>query len=625
MENYLTLQNLKSMIRAISPIEQSKIISGFLNNKVIINNGNCYIINENNVYDIKTKYENIILSIVSKLIFDSYNNLSGDYKKDLEELRDYKQIFNNVNIHKYLPQLLNELESDKILFDVYFSEIHFKNGYIDLQTNKFEERKIGKHYITTCISYDYKPSTVENRNKIFKELSKIYPKEKILNVILTIIGSALTGLSTRDSYLLFLIGEASAGKSTILDLTKITVQCYVKQIKPDTFVEGKNTDKIVNTYHKCPYIRLTWLNEPKDRKNDCTFIKSWADGECNAEKLYQEGSHDFKHYSLTFFTANNMPNIQIDGGIQRRIRAYEHKSQFVDNIKDVDEKNNIYLKNSDLKIEFDNSLDLKLAFFDILANFANKWLKNKKIDLPIEFKETTNDILESNDHIKDFADGYLTVTEMNNDRISKTEMLNLFNKVYPNKHLQILQLITLLKGKKIKYDRKLRCKGIQGCFYCVKFREDDDDDDTDELTKDQQIESLENQIYGLQQQLIKIKSAEIKTGGNTYIDNITINIFDKSQQPINKKHIDDQLEELNYFNSVIKTITKNHTENIDLLPKQETQKNELLTEQQIRTIKKRQIYDKDKVNGDQVLDYIQNKKLEDTLKLNLDEIFKKHF
>ena len=126
MENYLTLQNLKSMIRAISPIEQSKIISGFLNNKVIINNGNCYIINENNVYDIKTKYENIILSIVSKLIFDSYNNLSGDYKKDLEELRDYKQIFNNVNIQKYLPQLLNELESDKILFDVYFSEIHFK-------------------------------------------------------------------------------------------------------------------------------------------------------------------------------------------------------------------------------------------------------------------------------------------------------------------------------------------------------------------------------------------------------------------------------------------------------------------------------------------------------------------
>jgi hypothetical protein len=87
------------------------------------------------------------------------------------------------------------------------------------------------------------------------------------------------------------------------------------------------------------------------------------------------------------------------------------------------------------------------------------------------------------------------------------------------------------------------------------------------------------------------------------------------------------LEELNFFNSVIKTITKNHTENIDLLPKQETPKNELLTEQQIRKIKKRQIYDKDieEFNGDQVLDYIQNKKLEDTLKLNLDEIFKKHF
>jgi hypothetical protein len=117
-----------------------------------------------------------------------------------------------------------------------------------------------------------------------------------MEAILTILGAALTGIAIRGSYILFFIGDGSAGKSTVMDLTKYTVECYLKQIKPDMFVEGKNTDKIVNTYDRSPFIRITWLNEPKDKRFDAAFFKAWGDGECNAEKLYAEGSHDFKHY-----------------------------------------------------------------------------------------------------------------------------------------------------------------------------------------------------------------------------------------------------------------------------------------------------------------------------------------
>ena len=221
------------------------------------------------------------------------------------------------------------------------------------------------------------------------------------------------------------------------------------------------------------------MNEPKDKKFDGAFLKSWADGECNAEKLYKEGSHDFRHYSLTFFTANNMPNVQIDGGVARRIRAYEHKSKFVENKNDVNEKLDHYLKNSNFKNNFDESLDLKLAFFDILAEFANKWLKNKKIDLPEEFKETTDDIIDSNDHIKDFIDGYFTFTNNQDDRIGKIDMLNFFNKIYPNKHLTSAQMRKLMQEKGVKYNRQYRCNNIQGCFYCIKFKEDEEDEKND--------------------------------------------------------------------------------------------------------------------------------------------------
>jgi hypothetical protein len=171
--------------------------------------------------------------------------------------------------------------------------------------------------------------------------------------------------------------------------------------KTDTFVEGKNTDKIVNTYDKRPYIRITWLNEPKDKKFDATFFKSWADDECNSEKLYAEGSHDFKHYSLTFLTANNLSNLNVDTGVTRRIRACPHKSKFVDNEKDKDEKNHTYLKDKDFMENFENDIGMKLAFFQMMAEVGHEWLKTKKIDVPEQFTELEESIKSTNDHIQD--------------------------------------------------------------------------------------------------------------------------------------------------------------------------------------------------------------------------------
>jgi hypothetical protein len=381
-EAYLTCSEFKKIIRSISPNESSVIIGKYIVNKIIFNNEKCYIVNDLLVYENTKNSENQILNIVSTLLFESFQQLKVDEKDDLKEIKGYDRVFKNSNIKEYIPQLVKELTNNNFKFDAYFSKIHFKNGYKDLATKKFHKRTLGKDFVTTCISYDYKESLEETCDELLLKIAKIYPKKTVLTAVLTIIGSALTGLAIRDSYLLFLLGKASAGKSTILDLTKYATECYVKQIKPDMFVDGKNTDKIVNTYDKSPFIRVTWLNEPKDKKFDSTFLKSWVDGECNAEKLYAEGSHDFKHYSITVFTANNMPNINVDGGVTRRIRSYEHQSKFVENKKEINEKENVYLSDKDFKNNFEKSIEMKLAFFDIIAGYAFELLKNKKIHLP---------------------------------------------------------------------------------------------------------------------------------------------------------------------------------------------------------------------------------------------------
>ncbi len=511
--NFVTCSEFKKMIRSISPNESSVIIGKYIKNKIIFNNDKCYIVNDYIVYENTKNSENQLLNIVSTLLFESYNHLQTDEKDDLKEIKGYDRIFKNSNIKEYIPQLVKELTKNNFKFDSYFSKIHFKNGYKDLETKQFHKRILGKDFITACISYDYNESLEKTRDELLLKLAKIYPKKSVLTAVLTIIGSALTGLAIRDSYLLFLLGRASAGKSTILDLTKYTVECYVKQVKPDMFMDGKNTDKIVNTYDKCIFIRITWINEPKDKKFDSTFIKSWCDGECNAEKLYAEGSHDFKHFSITVFTANNMPNINVDGGVTRRIRSYEHQSKFIDNKKEVNEKENVFLSDKDFKTNFDNSIEMKLAFFDIIAEYAFEWLKTKKIHLPEEFTEAKSNIIDSNDHIQDFIDGYLTTTNNQDDRIGKNEMLKLFSEINQGKHLTILQMITLLKEKGLKYDRQLRVDGIQGCFYNIKLKRDEDNEDYDngiskkdmsvKITIDEQIEHYTKLLNDLSQQKIK--------------------------------------------------------------------------------------------------------------------------
>jgi hypothetical protein len=169
-----------------------------------------------------------------------------------------------------------------------------------------------------------------------------------------------------------------------------------------------------------------------------------------------------------------MPNLKVDSGIIRRLNSYTHKSKFVDDADEVDESNHIYLKDSNLlqKLKDQNLLD---AWFDILAFKCHKWLRGEKLRFNENFNETKHTIIDSNDIIQDFIDSKIIITDDSEDRIGKNQIHDAFNKMYPTKHLTILQLMTALKEKKLKYERKYRCNNIQGCFVGVKLCDDTKD------------------------------------------------------------------------------------------------------------------------------------------------------
>jgi hypothetical protein len=411
------------------------------------------------------------------LIEESYKALTKEQQQLIKmgHPREFNHLFSNKNgVQEYYPQLVVDLCNDNIVFDHSLCEIHFNNGYVNLNTLEFKERVLNEHFITQFIARDYIRSTQDQRDDILTHIHKVYSSDD-LDCILSFLGSALSGKSTTDQHLLFLLGNGSSGKSFIMSLTKETVECYLKELQSDTFCQSNTKiDKILNSYISAPQIRISWVNEMKDSKIDDSLFKSFCDGQLQTTQLYKDGQSSFRHYSIPIFTSNNMPNLKVDSGIIRRLNSYTHKSKFVDDADEVDESNHIYLKDSNLlqKLKDQNLLD---AWFDILAFKCHKWLHGEKLRFNKNFNESKHIIIDSNDIIQDFIDSKLTITDDPEDRIGKIQIHDAFNKMYPTKHLTTLQLITALKEKKLKYESKWRCDKIQGCFVGIKLCNDPND------------------------------------------------------------------------------------------------------------------------------------------------------
>lgn len=156
--------------------EFKKRMHSISTNQRVSNNDVCYILNDNLVYERQSKSDNAILSIISSFLLDSWENLDKDEQKEIKTtINGYNKIFENVYSKAYIAQFVTKFTRDDIKFDLYFKQIHFINGYVNLETKKVCKRVVGKYFITKCIAYNYtKPKKqIKNKGKeLLKELKK---------------------------------------------------------------------------------------------------------------------------------------------------------------------------------------------------------------------------------------------------------------------------------------------------------------------------------------------------------------------------------------------------------------------------------------------------------------------
>jgi len=432
IKDLLNYNQIEELIINESPNDRADIITRKLKFYCFANKGELYKFDSKKIVYTKivSTVDEELLTVISKYITESIKNLNKEQKEllKMKYAKTSTKISENSTINKSLSQIKVGLKrDDEEIFTPDFYQIHFQNGYIDLKDLKFKQRVMGVNYVNLYINRDYKPSTKKEFDKLYSIISKIYPKKEDLEAILFILGSAMTGKATKLQKLLFLIGIGSSGKSTIMTITQKAVECYLETLEEDAFSESnKNADKTFSTFYNKQSVRIIWTNEPKEDKMNKSTFKKLCEGEMKGKLLYKNGTHDFKHFGLPVFTANVMANINIDSGVKRRFRCYNHTSEFTSDKTKVNENKNIYLLDLDI-IENIVKEGLLNTWIDILAKYSNKWINGEEIPIPKSFQEATEEIIDANDNIQDFIDSKLKITDGGKkDRIGKNEMIELY-------------------------------------------------------------------------------------------------------------------------------------------------------------------------------------------------------
>ena len=121
---------------------------------------------------------------------------------------------------------------------------------------------------------------------MYPTINKIYPNKADRDYLFMTLGLSLTGKSCSDQTMLFSIGVGSTGKSTIMELCKLLLEDYIFTLPKQTFTKGyAKIDKVLNTYAKRPYIRISHINEAEDAKINDSLFKDHCDGKIQTTSL----------------------------------------------------------------------------------------------------------------------------------------------------------------------------------------------------------------------------------------------------------------------------------------------------------------------------------------------------
>lgn len=401
---------------------------------------------------------------IVKQKFNQLNDREKEYQSNQIKHIDkiYKEFRKRIQSNNQQTNIISQLaiycKKDKLYekMDQLTPEvIAFNNGVYDLKTNTFRKGE-PEEYISSTTGYEYEPAKSTYIKKLHDIFKEIFPAEDERFFTLQILANGLIGVNSHEIFVCWSGPGGRNGKGLLERLTLLTLGAdYCRTINPANLSAKRSqnpssADSFVFALRNC---RLLFIDEISDTMEfDKGRLKSWSGNDIiPVRDLFQKGGGiQIKPKFMMVFLTNDVINIQNpDEAIRSRLTSVSFKYRFVEN-PDPDNKYEKKVDNT-LKSKFENDIEWRRAFFQILVDQYNIYCKNNKtLIIPEKFKAAANKIIELNDPIKKFLEDCCIITKNNNDRILKSQIFKVFNKHYNDNNMSAKVFKDILEKKNIK-------------------------------------------------------------------------------------------------------------------------------------------------------------------------------
>ena len=321
----------------------------------------------------------------------------------------------------YYEDLPNVMDESRHLFA-------FSDKVFDLNALEFRDIKADDW---VCLTTGYKaPVEVDKKaiKKVKDTVATMFHDEAMTDYVLSELMIHLHGDGQRQ-YQRFNIwtGSGGNGKGVLADTIKASFGKYYITL-PITILTQPSDKKDA----PCPKLaeakgcRIAMAQEPESACNlQGGLIKDLTgDGEIVARALYSNPITYRPQFGL-FLQCNNIPNIKLDGGVERRFCITPFPYQFVPNpTRKTERKGDPFIK------EYMVSNEARDAFILLLINKYKKWIGDKRpnplfagsyVPTNTHIAEATSGYIQSNNALDDWLKNKWTITNSNTDLISARE------------------------------------------------------------------------------------------------------------------------------------------------------------------------------------------------------------
>lgn len=461
-----------------------EIISKELPNKIAQAMSDTRRINKNNFQIVEEKAKG------KSADMDYRNILVRNNKGLIDKLKDipYKKNLMEACKHKfYNPKFKEKLNSNVYL-------LGFNNGVYSVKTddnNKIEGFRCGvpEDCLSFSVGYDYIYKPDKNYIDCIENFfTSCLPNKLVRNYVLRFIASCLNG-KPKDQKFPFWIGTGGNGKSVTINMIQYTFGDYYSNMSASYLTKRRDgsSNASPDLADKVGKRVITFQETEKGEKIQVSKLKELCGNDTiTARALFQEQMY-FKPQAKYILATNKLPELEVDGGIRRRLRVVEWVMKYVDR-EDYDKTNKRHvIKDYDLDEKI-QKLEWKEHFMWLLLNKYYPDYCINGLSEPIEVTNLSDNYMANNDKIGQFINICTTKCDpkiRNNLKVIYDEFKEFhkerFSKFPPN----FDSFIEYLKSRDFKIiDRGRNSIYIYGIDMKKEDQDDEDYDDNNQIDID---------------------------------------------------------------------------------------------------------------------------------------------